>query len=123
MLLLLVYTTTAFGVAINFHYCDNQLTKISVLNFGGHGGCDCGSGGMPMNCCKDKLCYHIGDNHNSTRPVVLTNAESFSIDIPRPADNLFTYALAKGSNHIIQHYDALRSYTQHLFLLNSVFRI
>jgi hypothetical protein len=121
--LFIIYASSVFGIAINFHYCGNQLTKISVLNFGGHRSCDCNSQGIPMNCCRDKLCYHIGDNHNSTQPFTLTSEISFPIELPQFERNQFTYSLADNNKYIIYDYGDRRSNTQPIFILDSVFRI
>jgi hypothetical protein len=121
--LFIIYATNGFGVTIDFHYCGNKLTKISALNFGAHGGCDCSSNGKTMNCRKDKFCYQICDNHNLIQPVIVSKAGAFSIALPLPKQTGFTSPLPGNNTYPVRADVNWRCCYIPLFLLNSVFRI
>ena len=118
--LLTVYVSTAFGTAINYHYCKGDLTKISILNFGGHEGCNCNPMDMPKDCCKDKLKYEKADNHNIVQTIQISELISLAIEPP------FEYAHA--SIKVIEASVTInppdqRSHPDPIFLLNRVLRI
>ena len=118
--LLTVYVSTAFGTAINFHYCKGHLTKVAVLNFGGHGGCDCNPKDMPKDCCKDKLKYEKADNHNIVQAVQISELVSLAVE-PR-LDYIHDSIKVIEASLAIDP-PGQRSQLDPIFLLNRVFRI
>lgn len=70
ILFLTIYISTAFGTAINFHYCGKRLANVSLLNFGASGGCACNPSNKPMDCCENDLLYQKADNHETVQPVL-----------------------------------------------------
>jgi len=124
ILLLFVYSASAFSIAINSHYCQGHLTKISVLNFGGHRGCNCNPKDMPKGCCKDKLHFtkvniHKGAQVNS----LLVAGIYFDIEPSSLYNNCFI-PLNDGLNFGIAINKIDRSCSQPpIFLLNRTFRI
>ena len=120
ILLLTVYVSTAFGTAINFHYCNGHLTNVSILNFSGPEGCNCNPTDMPKDCCKDKLKYEKADNHNIIQALQISELTSFAFEPPLE----YIY----DSNKVIEASVTInppdqRSHPAPIFLLNRVFRI
>ena len=77
---LLIYANIAFGITIDYHYCNKSLAGVSLLNFGGHSGCDCDSKGVCKGCCKDKVRSLKADNHQATHSFTIANFSSFYIE-------------------------------------------
>ena len=117
---LIVYVSTAFGTAINYHYCKGHLTKISVLNFGGHGGCNCNPKDMPKDCCKDKLLYEKADNHRAIQTVQIVEPISFEAESPTLDEKITVRSVF---NSVTIYNSDQRSHPNPIFLLNRVFRI
>lgn len=122
ILLLFIYSVSALGIAVNYHYCQGDLSNVTVLNFGGNGGCECNPSGMPPGCCKDKMLYLKGDDHKSSPVSITFLPGNFAIDLP-----VLHYTLLLPKEFCIISYlnfDFVRQKsTQSLFLLNNVFRI
>lgn len=120
--LLLIYTASAFGIAVNYHYCGGHLSGIKVLNFGGDGSCKCNPADMPKDCCKDKMLYFKGDNHKSSAISFIALQGSLAGDIPVTQTTLL---LSKEFRSIsVLTFDFVRQKSPHpLFLLNGVIRI
>lgn len=121
--LLTAYTATAFGVAINYHYCNGQLSRVSIVNFGGERGCSCDPDTMSKNCCKDKLLYLKADSHKTVQESYTTNTISFSLDLP-PVGDLYSLVLQGGSYDSDNFYKYVkRTCPRPIYLLIRVFRI
>jgi hypothetical protein len=123
ILLLLIYTGTALGATINFHFCKGHLSHISVLNFGGKPGCACNPDAMPKGCCEDKLISGKAENHNSIQAVYTINKISFVPELP-PVNNLPDLVLYSTTLKT----DSFQNYVRRrcpdpIYLLNRVFRI
>lgn len=121
--LLTIYTSTALGVAINFHYCQGHLAHVSFLNFGVKTGCSCNPDAMPKGCCKDELLFKKADNHKTVPAPCTINIVSFTPDLP-PVSNLHDLVLQEGSyssDNFDNHFK--RSCPQPIYLLIRVFRI
>jgi hypothetical protein len=120
--LLFIYTATAFGIAINYHYCGGHLSGVKVLNFGGNGGCKCNPANMPKDCCKDKMLYFKGDNHKSSTVSVIVLPGSFAIDVPVTTNTLLLHK--EFCIPAVLTFGFVRQKSpQPLFLINNVFRI
>ena len=120
---LVVYSSIALGISLNYHYCGNQLTKISVLNFGGKTDCGCNDHGIPMPCCKDKLHAAKSDNHKTVQQATLKKIISL---VPKPIPiSEYVGNLHFGNNTFISLCSLAdkRSCSRPIFLLSSVFRI
>jgi hypothetical protein len=123
ILLLLIYTSTALGATINFHFCNGHLSHVSVLNVGGKSGCGCNPDAMPKGCCEDKLISSKTDNHNSIQAVYTINKIAFAPELP-PVNNLpdlILYSTTSNTDNS-QNY-VRRSCPDPIYLLNRVFRI
>jgi len=118
--LLLIYTGSAFGIGVDYHYCDGQLTHIAILNFGDHRSCKCSGSDMPIDCCKDKMLFMKGDDHNPSLSFVALPG-SFVIDVPVHNTLLLPKEFRVISD--LTFYFVRQKSPQPLFLLNSVFRI
>ncbi len=120
--LLLIYTASASGIAVNYHYCDGQLTHVALLNFGGHGGCKCNSSDMPQGCCKDKMLFLKGSDHKSSPVSFVALPGNFTIDVPATDNTLLLHKEFCIISDLT--FDFVRQKSpQPIFLLNSVFRI
>lgn len=119
---LIIYTSTALGETINFHYCSGHLTHISVLNIGGKTSCSCNPDAMPKGCCKDNL-YSKADKHYSNPASYTISSITFLPGIP-PAHNLFDLVLYNSflNTHNFDKY-VRRSCQNPIYLRNRVFRI
>jgi len=62
ILLLLIYTTTAFGLGVDRHFCGGKLVSAKIEGFGTQGG-DCTSKGKCSGCCKDESIVSKTDEH------------------------------------------------------------
>jgi hypothetical protein len=121
--LLFIYTGTALGATINFHFCKDHLSHVTVLNVGGKTGCSCNPDAMPKGCCEDKLISAKADNHNSVQAVYSLNKVSFTPEL-LPVNNLsdlVIYTITINTNNF-QNF-VRRSCPDPIFLLNRVFRI
>jgi hypothetical protein len=121
--LLTVYTVTAFGVAINYHYCNNHLTQVTFLTFGGKSGCPCHQDAVSKGCCKDVMLYKIADNHKTSQEAYTINTISFTSCLP-PVNDLHNQAL-QGGNYISDIFsdNVRRSCLRPIYILIRVFRI
>lgn len=122
--LLTTYTATAFGAAINYHYCNGKLAHVSVVNFGGESGCSCDPDTMPKGCCKDKLLYQKADSHKTVQESYPTiNTISFTPDSP-PVGDLHSLVLQGASYSSDNFYKYVkRTCPRPIYLLIGVFRI
>jgi hypothetical protein len=66
-----IYTATAFGVVVKFHFCDRTLTQITLSSLSGN--CDRNSHSLiPMDCCKDKtICLKVNSSVITQQPFTL----------------------------------------------------
>jgi hypothetical protein len=67
---LLIYATTAFGITIDFHYCQGRMVKSSLLNIEAKPDCCCKrdtSGTMSKGCCNDDIKVAKSENHNTVQ--------------------------------------------------------
>ncbi|MBX9785294.1 MAG: hypothetical protein K2X48_18570 [Chitinophagaceae bacterium] len=120
---LIIYTSTALGASVNFHYCSGYLAHISVLNIGGKTGCSCNPDAMPKGCCKDELIYSKADKHNSNPASYTISSISFLPELPL-VNNLFDLDLYNSALNTHNFYKyARRSCEDPIYLLNNVFRI
>ena len=120
---LISYSSVGLGIAISYHYCGGSLTKISVLNFGGHSDCSCNGKDMPMDCCKDQLHHAKADNHKTVQQAAAQNVISFTLQLPP----IKTYTDDLSDSNNLNNYSSSlshkRSWSPPIFLLNRVFRI
>ena len=121
--LLTVYTGTTFGISVNFHYCGNYLSQISILNFSGNSGCSCNPESMPKDCCKDKTLCSKADKHNTLQESYTFSPISTVSDLP-PVHTLNNWGLWDAGNDADNFYPYVRrSSPQPIYLLIMVFRI
>ena len=70
ILFFLIYATTAFGITIDFHYCQGKMVKSSLLNISEKPGCCCKqdvSSSMAKDCCNDEITVAKADNHKTAQ--------------------------------------------------------
>lgn len=76
ILLLVLYSSTAFAITMDVHYCASKFSGISLIGYGGpHCGCD-HSNSTHKGCCTDKIVSLKTDNHKTVQPYVLTESLS-----------------------------------------------
>lgn len=76
ILFLLIYATTAFGITIDFHYCQGKMVKSSLLNIRQMPDCCCqeeASHPVPALCCNDDVRVCETDNHKTAQPAISTD--------------------------------------------------
>jgi hypothetical protein len=87
--LLVLYTITVSGFALNLHYCFNQLASVQID--APAKGCVNGPETRKMNCCKDKhFVVKVKDAHQNSSS--LFSAKVFVALLPKPALPDFTIA-------------------------------
>jgi hypothetical protein len=121
ILLLVIYALSAVGISLNFHYCHEQLAKVSFQNFGGQKGCACNPKDIPKDCCKDELTYQKSDNHRSVQPAQTFELISFVFN-PLSSADYSAISLNKGKLNFVLN-NQRRSCPEPIYLLNRVFRI
>jgi len=80
--LLVLYTVTVSGFALNLHYCFNRLASVQID--APSKGCVNGPETRKMNCCKDThLVIKVKDVHQNASQ--LFSAKIFAALLPKPA--------------------------------------
>jgi len=66
----IIYAATAFGVVVNFHYCDRALNHVSITPLNNK--CDRNSNSlMPVGCCRDKsICLKVDSRILTQQPFI-----------------------------------------------------
>ena len=68
ILLLIIYSSTSFGVTINFHYCGGKLSGLALSSFGG--AVQCGRNhkeATDKDCCSNKTICAKTDRHKAVQ--------------------------------------------------------
>jgi len=118
---LAIYTATAFGVVVQFHYCDRVLTNISLIGLKERNECNSHSF-MQKDCCKDRtICFQITSRRIAQQPFIL--APRFHMADLVPSPELIFIPPATVSNKTLIIRSCLRTIPQTIYLLNRVFRI
>jgi hypothetical protein len=60
---LLIYASVGFAMAINFHFCGNHLSQVSLVKINFHSACCCKTKNTANDCCKDGVVLVKSDNH------------------------------------------------------------
>jgi hypothetical protein len=62
-ILMILYTSTALGMGVHFHFCRGQVAGVSLLNNGDYPGCSCDTQETPQECCTDYVVFQKADFH------------------------------------------------------------
>ena len=62
---LLIYANVGLAMAIDFHFCNGQLSKISFAKVNHNSSCCCKTQNMPKGCCNDERIIVKADKHQS----------------------------------------------------------
>ena len=122
ILLLLIYAASAVGISIKFHYCHEQLAKVSFQNFGGYKSCRCNPQDVPKDCCKDELKYQKSESHRTVQPLQIVELVSCPAEPPVFADYIMIPRIDKDNSSFVFH-EVRRSRPEPIYLLIRVFRI
>ena len=81
ILLLVLYTTSSFGITINVHYCAGKYSGLTLTNFGGDVKCSCGKhDSTHKGCCSDKPVCHKTNSHKIVQPYYVSpNFSDFTV--------------------------------------------
>lgn len=127
---LIIYSSIALDLTLNFHFCDNHFKKISVLNFGGKTNCSCNDHAVPMPCCKDKAPYckdklyaAKSDNHITAQQSTLQKNISFTLKPIAVIEDMANFNFRNNSSICLPTPVNKRSCPTPIFLLNRVLRI
>lgn len=120
ILLLLVYSVTALGMAFNFHYCKGHLTEVSFVHFGDHHGCGCDAQSQAGACCTDTFVYQKGDQHQVLSVALAEFPTLVSVAVSLNSAPVQLQALR--TPPVFRH-NTDRSSPPPAFLLNCTFRI
>ena len=121
LFLALLYTVTALGFALNFHYCFNQLYSVKIDS---PASCVKGGETSKMKCCKNKhIEVKVKDAHQSGSSSFLSKL--FVFDLPKLPLGDFFFSAQKllleklfDRGPPLRHPDGIT-----LFLKNCIFRI
>ena len=120
IVLILVYSLSAFGMSVKYHYCMDRLTSIS-MDFGVHQDCKCNTSANTEGCCKDKVLCFKGDNHKVYQILQSNPMEGLQIEPP------VSLAISLFKDQKEAFYlpgEIVQDNSPHpLFLLNRTFRI
>lgn len=98
-MLALLYTVSVLGVALNFHYCLNQVTAVKIYST--VKSCTPLKAAKPMKCCKDKhLDIKVKDGHQASS--INFEAKTFVVALPLAAYNdvAAKFALLNVNQHV-----------------------
>lgn len=66
--LLVLYSSTAFAISMDVHFCSGKFSEMFVMGFGkAQCGCD-HSNPAHTDCCTDKIVSSKTDNHKTVQP-------------------------------------------------------
>ena len=120
ILLLFIYTMSAFGLSVKHHYCMDRLANINV-SLGAGGDCSCDVPSQSSGCCKDKVVILKTDIHSPYQEVQLEENVGY---VPVP---LYLQSITPPESECISAPFAvpfaLSNYSPAIFLLNQSFRI
>jgi hypothetical protein len=119
--ILTVYSSSSFGLAINFHYCGGRLTNNSIINLEGGKKCTCKAENKPSDCCENSFLYQKAENHETVQVLCNMQAENSFIGFSR-----YNQSVEKdlGNEPIGNLYDSFLLWKPcPVFLLNKVIRI
>src|ERR1700748_3720779 len=119
-MLAILYSVTAFGFALNLHYCGRLLTSVQINSTGS----SCSKLAVKMKCCNDKqVQVKLKDAHQST--AFSFSAKTFAFEIPQTvAGSAFFFA----PRYLVGQYlnkapPDISTITASLFIKNQSFRI
>ena len=121
IVLLLVYSTGAFGISVEYHVCNMNLGSISLFNTKDHHNCGFDRKGACKHCCQDKRCYTKSDAHLATPQLSIANWLVFFKAANSPKNVGFPLVVINFANNLFDL--SRRSFSRPKFLLNRVFRI
>ena len=122
ILFVTIYAATAFGVIVNFHYCNRVITHMSRCGLATKNECDSHSF-MAKDCCKDKtICFQL-DTRNTTRQTFILTPIVQTSDLIPSAEILFKLPANITFKSVLSFRSCQRAVPQTIYLLNRVFRI
>lgn len=71
IVLLLIYANVGLATAINIHFCNGHLAKVSLAKINFRSACCCETENMEKDCCKDEVVLVKSDNHQSQTSLVV----------------------------------------------------
>ncbi len=106
ILALITYSSTLFGVTINFHYCAGKFSGLALSNFGGAVQCGCSThDSTHRRCCSDRTIYTKTNNYKAFPQYwispdfsdfkVLVYLLNMSVASPQPASSKSHYSSAR----------------------------
>lgn len=120
-LLALLYTVSVLGVALNFHYCLNQVASVKLYN--PVKTCTPLKAVKAMKCCKDKhIDLKVKDGHQAS--VTTFSAQVFVADLPQILFYVIAPAVkAAAVNNVTDRGPPLSGSKPPVYLINRNFRI
>jgi hypothetical protein len=123
ILFFVIYAATAFGMTIDFHYCQGKLIKSSILNLSEAPTCCCLEMAKPMSddCCNDEIKIFKADNHKTVSGIVAMSSIQYAL-IPPVPHLLITHSSLQTQPSIISYCSVKRN-PDRIYLLYRVFRL
>ena len=124
ILFLLIYTSIAFSITIDFHYCQGKLVKYSIFNINKVPKCCCNDMAKSMAdlCCKDEVKICKADTHKISPGVVAMNFVQYGLLLP-VLPLFITHTNLQPETSVIITYSRFKRSPQPIYLLFQVFRI
>lgn len=121
IILILVYSMSALGMPVRYHYCNDWLTALSI-SVKTHHDCPCNTSGAAAGCCKDKVFYLKGDSHRGGSQFLQADPMN-GLQTDPPV--LITLSVFKNDEEVFGlPYEFTKSRSLHpIFLLNKTLRI
>ena len=82
-ILIFLYVGVSTGVVINYHYCMNKLTEVSLVMTDQHFSCsNCGSDDSKDGCCSDEVkAMRISIDQNLTERISLNSSFMYVVTV------------------------------------------
>lgn len=82
-ILIFLYVGVSTGVVINYHYCMNKLTEVSLVMTDQHFSCsNCGSDDSKDGCCSDEVkAMRISIDQNLTERISLSSSFMYVVAV------------------------------------------
>lgn len=97
ILFLMIYSSTAFAVTLDIHFCAGKFSEIILLNLGDKPQCGCDhSNPTHTDCCSDKIVLSKTDIHKTVQPYLIPEIFSSIVlsDYTDPISNNYTLPVA-----------------------------
>ncbi|WP_430324099.1 HYC_CC_PP family protein, partial [Salmonella enterica] len=79
---LLIYANVGLATAVNLHFCNGHISKVSLIKGGLHKICCCKTKSMTNSCCKDEVLLSKSDSHQVQTTTILPELNFKILTLP-----------------------------------------